>query len=232
MLTWKKAFSSTVGRKFLMGLSGLLLVGFIFAHLAGNLTLLVPGGEAFNLYAKKLSDLGPLLYVMEVGLIFVFLLHIVSGVRLKIENKGARTQGYRSTRSKGGPSKSNVASINMIVTGVIILVFLVVHIWQFKFGPGMDDGYIALVDGKKGRDLYRLVAETFSNPLWAGFYVFIMSLLGMHLRHGFWSAFQSLGLAYPRYSKPIYLLAMLIAAATALGFIILPLYLYVMHAGV
>jgi len=228
MLTVKKTLSSTVGKKYLMGLSGLALVGFIIAHLTGNLLLLVPGGEAFNLYAKKLENLGYFLYVMEAGLIFIFLLHIVTAVQTRLTNKMARPIDYRLSATKGGLSKSTWGSRNMIITGMVLLVFLIIHLMQFKFGLFMDTNldWTTMVEGDEARDLYAIVVTTFSNPAWAIFYVVVMCLLGFHLRHGFWSAFQSLGVAYPRFSRPLYIVALLFALLMATGFMILPIYLF------
>ena len=81
----------------------------------------------------------------------------------------------------------------MILTGLVLLAFLVIHIWQFKFGPAIEEGYVAQLHGENVRDLHRLVVETFKKPGYVLFYVFSMSLLGMHVRHGFWSALQSMG---------------------------------------
>ena len=115
----------------------------------------------------------------------------------------------------------------MIITGSVIGAFLVFHIWQFKFGPGVESGYVAQVHGKEVRDLHRLVVETFKQPLFVAIYCFVMALLGMHLRHGFWSAFQSLGVNNPRISKPIYGMAWVIAVLVSAGFFFIPVWIYI-----
>lgn len=222
----KRAMSTTVGRKYLTALSGIALVIFIILHLAGNLTLFIPGGEAFNAYAQKLKDLGPLFYVGEIGLLFVIILHIVTAVSVKRSAQKARPIDYKNFETKNGPSKLNFMSKNMIISGLILGTFIVIHVWQFRFGPGIEEGYVTTLQGNEARDLYRLIAETFKNPGWVSFYMGVVLFLGFHMRHGFWSAFQSLGLNYPKFSAPLYMLAAIVSFTLALGFFLLPLYLY------
>lgn len=222
----RKALSSSLARKYFMSVSGLGLVGFVIAHLVGNLTLLEPSGAWFNQYAAKLESYGPMLYAAEVGLVGIFLLHVVMAIWVTLENKRARPVGYSVQASKHGPSKSSWGSRNMIITGIVLLVFLIVHLKNFKFGPGIAEGYVTSLHGESARDLHRTVVEAFQNPWLVTFYVGCMVLLGIHLRHGFWSAFQSLGLMYHRMSAAIYCLAWFLAVALALGFVVLPIWLH------
>ncbi len=226
MIPLRKALTSTVGKKILMAFSGLGLVGFVIVHLLGNLTLYRSEGTAFNAYAHTLDSLGVLKLIAEFGLIGVFGLHIYTGLTVKMHNLSARPIGYNQTRSKGGPSLSNPASRNMIITGLVILGFLILHIWQFRFGPGIEAGYVADAKGEAVRDLHRLVVETLKNPLFAGIYSAVMILLGMHLRHGFWSAFQSLGAMNARLTRPIYGFGFVLALLLAAGFLGIPVWIY------
>lgn len=227
MSTLQKAFNSTVGRKLIMGLSGLALVLFIIVHLIENL-LLYGGPGAYNAYVETLQSFGWILTIAEIGLASLFLIHAVLAIRITKTNHDARgSQRYAMNKSKGDPSRSSVASRNMIWTGVILLAFLVYHIWQFRFGPGMSEGYIAQVGNQPARDLYRLVLEVFSHPLHVGIYLAVMIFLGAHIRHGFWSAFQSLGAMTPKLSKPIYAMGLLLGLILALGFITIPLWFYI-----
>ncbi len=226
MVPLKKMLTSSLGRKYLMGASGLSLVLFLLVHLLGNLTLYSGSGDAINTYAAKLHALGPVLILAEIGLAAVILLHIIVAIQVTSENKAARLVAYEHARTKGGPTKNTVGSRNMIFSGLVLLVFLVVHIWQFRFGPKMEEGYTATVDGVMVWDLYRVVFETFQNPLWVAFYVGAMIFLGAHYRHGFWSAFQSLGAMNPRFSKPIYTLGLILAVVISAGFLFIPIYLY------
>lgn len=218
-------FWSSVGRKLLTGVTGISLVGFIIAHLAGNLTLLI-GGESFNAYAEALQQLGALIYVAEVGLVALFVAHIVPALSVHRQKRRARDEHNTLVVTKGGQSKNTIFSRSMAITGIVLLGFLVIHIIQFRFGPSIAEGYVTIVNGEPARDLYRLVVEVFKNPLWALFYAGCMVLLGFHLRHGFWSAFQSLGLLNPKLRPVAYSAAGVVAVAVAVGFVILPLYLW------
>lgn len=216
----------SVSKKYLMGLSGILLIVFLVSHLAANLKLILSDSAPFNEYVAFLSSYGWLLYVAEIGLAFLFVLHIVTGIQVTLSNKKARPVDYKMVNSKGGPSKSNLSSRNMAITGTIVLVFLVIHIAQFRLGPGIGMGYATEIDGKTARDLYKLVIEKFQNPLIVITYSFAMIVLGFHLRHGFWSAFQSLGLSHSRLNNILYKVSALIALIFAVGFLIIPLWIY------
>jgi succinate dehydrogenase / fumarate reductase cytochrome b subunit len=217
---------ASVSKKFAMALSGLGLVGFVIVHLLGNLSLYRTEGTPFNTYAKALHDLGALLVVAEIGLLAVVLLHIFTGFALKKNHSAARPEKYKMWRSKGGPTPSNFSSRTMIFSGLTLLVFIVVHVWQFRFGASMDQGYVTQIHGEDARDLHRLVVETFKNPAWVGFYVFCMLLFGTHLRHGIWSAFQSLGVISGGTSRKLLSLSALLGAILAVGFLFIPVYIY------
>lgn len=228
--SFKKALVSQVGRKIVMALTGLALVGFVITHLLGNLLLLTGNPDLFNTYAFKLEELGPLLYAAEVGLMAVFLGHILTALTLKLGHRAAKPVGYKNFTSKKGPSRYNLSSATMIMTGVALLSFLIAHVVQIKFGPGMAAGYVTQIkvggELKEVRDLYRLVFELFSQPVTVTLYVLSMLLLGMHLRHGFWSAFQSLGLMHPRFDRAITLIGYTLAALLAVGFLMIPVMVY------
>lgn len=218
---------SSVGKKLLNGLTGVLLLAFIVAHLAGNLTIFV-GKDALNGYAAATHSLGALLIVAELGLAAVFLLHAVSAITVWNDNRRARQTGYAMKRSKGAASKQTLASRTMIITGIVLLVFLVVHLWQFRFGPA----YMTTLpshDGGPARevwDLHRIVVETFKQPIWVGIYVAVMVLLGFHLRHGFWSAFQSIGVLNPKLRPLAFSAGVIFAVVIAVGFLLLPIFVY------
>lgn len=173
-------FFGSIGKKFLMAVSGLLLCGFLVLHLAGNL-LLWQGEKVFNLYAAAIEH-NPLLPLAEVALAAMFILHIVTGLMVSWENRRARPERYQVSVSAGAKT---VGSATMVWTGVLLIAFLVVHLRTFRF---MD----------YGESLYRHVLRAFQNPVYVGFYV--ASMLGMivHLSHGFQSAFQTLGVNHPR----------------------------------
>lgn len=230
MIPLKKLFTSTLGRKYLMGASGFALLLFIIVHLLGNLTLYV-SGDAFNNYASKLAGLGIGLVIMEVGLALTILLHIITAIQVTYSSKAARPIAYDSPKSKGGPTKNNVTTRNMIITGFVLALFIGVHLWQFRFGPGIEAGYTATVNGVMVHDIYRVVVETFTDIKSVIFYVASMFFLGFHFRHGFWSAFQSLGFMNPRWSKPIHALGLIIAILLTVGFLFMPIYIYTTQSG-
>jgi succinate dehydrogenase / fumarate reductase, cytochrome b subunit len=220
MTTQRFDLRSSVARKLVNGLTGLLAMLFIVAHLAGNLTLL-GGPDAFNTYAEALHRLGVLVYVAEVGLVVLFAAHAVSAIQVYLHKRSARDRGYTVARTKGPPSRQTLSSRTMIVTGSVLLVFLIWHIIQFRFGTY----YTTMLEGAEVRDLYRLVWEVFQSPVWVATYIAVMILLGFHLRHGFWSAFQSIGLLSANARPFAYATGVVFAIVMAIGFLILPLYM-------
>ncbi len=226
------AAQSSIGRKLISGLTGLLLIGFVIGHLTGNFLLLV-GPEAFNNYAYFLEHLfhGAGLYVAEVGLIILFASHAWSGYRVWDQKWKARPTKYVEPGDAGGKSKKSISSTSMLWTGCLLLLFVVWHVAQFKFGivDTMDRTFTA-ADGRHMKDLYGLVIDTFANPLWTGLYLVVMAGLGVHLWHGAWSAFQSLGLANDSYLPRITLVANFLAVVLAIGFLFLPAYIMIDNA--
>lgn len=217
--------NSSVGKKVLMALSGIALMLFLIVHLGGNLTLFAGReGALFNSYAHHLESLGPLLYVAEAGLLAIFLLHVFTAFGVTLDKKRARPDGYAVTASKGGNSKLTAASKSMIYTGIILLLFIPLHIWMFKFNAGRGFTFVDL-HGKEAKDLYLVVLYAFKDPAKAWAYAIVMFLLGFHLRHGFWSSLQSLGAMSPKLSPVVYAVGLVFAVLMAAGFLALPLYL-------
>jgi succinate dehydrogenase / fumarate reductase cytochrome b subunit len=218
----QKAFSSSIGSKFLIAFTGLSLLVFLVAHLAGNL-LFIAGPAAFNEYSHKLVS-NPLVYVAELGLLAVFVLHIIKTVGLVAGSYSARPQGYAKkkwARSKSDRSRKSVASSTMIVTGTILLLFVVTHLATFKFGT-----YYETPGGI--RDLYRLQLAVFSTPGYVVFYVVAMGVIVFHLWHGTSSAIQSFGFNSPTWTPRLQLMGRGVAVLLGLGFAVLPIYTFVM----
>ena len=212
---------SSIGRKQIMALTGFGLIGFTASHLLGNLLLLL-GGDVFNMYAYKLTS-NPLIYVAEAGLLGMFLLHIVLAIVLKVQNSQARPHGYY-LKVKTGRGET-FASSTMPYTGIILLIFVITHLMNFKFGSM----YMTTVDGLEIRDLYRTVIEYFANPLYVGWYVFAMLALGVHTSHGFQSMFQSWGFNHPKYTPIIQTLSLAYGVFVGLGFAFLAVYCYLQN---
>lgn len=214
---------SSIGRKQLIAVSGLLLCGFLVAHLAGNILLLV-GSDAFNIYAYKLHQLGPLLYLAEAGLVVLFGGHLALAMKLTWENKVARGQKYY-VKNRTGRGET-IMSATMPYTGIILLIFLVLHIIQFKYGPY----YSTEIDGVIMRDLYKTVIEYFASPLNTAWYVVAMFAAAVHTSHGFASSFQSFGWNHPKWMPGVKSLGVIYAIAVGGGFAIITILLHVKGA--
>lgn len=197
-----------------MAVTGFMLVGFLIAHLAGNLSLFVDkDGTAFTAYADGLHEtLGPLLYVAEVGLLLLFVVHIRIAIALTLANRAARPSGYRHQPVH---DSSTPASRNMFISGSVVMAFIVVHLINFRFAEGL-----AVPDGAS---LHTKVVTLLTNPLWAAIYVLGALAIGVHVSHGFRSAFQSLGVSHPRANKLAARVGWAIAALVAIGFASFPI---------
>lgn len=221
MPSFLEALKSQVGRKILTGITGIGLIIFIIFHLLGNLTLF-GDAQAFNEYTYALESMGWILYVLEAGLAIAFLLHAYIGVSIWWNRRKARPEGYVKYQSKGGPSHQTWASKSMIFTGIVLFVFLVIHIDTFKLAATDT----IMLNGHEARDLKEVVIATFQKPLYAFGYTAVMILLGFHLGHGFWSAFTSLTMKHKKYSAVIYTIGIIFAILMAVGFLFIPLYIY------
>lgn len=222
MPTIIKALQSQVGRKIMTGITGIGLMLFLVVHLAGNYAIFA-SADAFNIYTKKLESLGPLLYVAEAGLLFFVLYHSYLGVSIWLGRRKARTSSYEVYESRGGASRQNLASRSMIFSGITILLFLVLHIWSFKFG---DTAMITTADGETMRDLRQLVIDSFTTWYIALGYVVVLTLILLHLSHGAWSAFTSLGLTNKSNTQAFRLGGYVFAMILMLGFLFIPIYIF------
>ncbi len=217
-----KYLCSTIGRKQLMGLTGLVWCGFVLSHMLGNLLIFV-GPDAYNKYSHALVS-NPLIYVAEGGLVLALLAHIVYGVILTIQNRRARAT--KAAMPTNGPKAARFQSKFMIFHGSLILAFVVLHLATFKYGPGLDAGYVTTVDGVSMRDIHRLVLEVFHSPAYVVWYSVALVALAFHLSHGFYSAFASLGFYHPRYSPILSRIGYVYATIVAAGFLAQPLYVF------
>lgn len=209
---------SSVGKKYIMGLTGLIWVGFVLAHMAGNLLIFV-SPDAYNAYGHALTS-GNFIYFAELVLVLGLATHIFFAIWLTLGNKQARPQRY--AMNPNGEKGGSVASNTMAIHGIIILFFVVYHLITFKFGPN----YQVMVHGTSMRDLHRLVIEVFHDPAYVVGYVVCLILLGMHLRHGVGSVFQSLGVLTRANEATIKKLACAYAVIVSLGFLSQPLYVF------
>ena len=215
-------FSSSVGTKVLIGVTGFALFLYLVIHIAGNL-LVFFGPAVFNQYAYVMEERNPLLLVIEILLLLVFVVHVYKTVKMFLGNQTARPVQYAQKKSAGRPSRKSFASTTMIVSGLWLLAFLIVHVKAFRFSPVYPWG-----DG--GRDLYRQEMENLSNPLVAGFYVLSMVVVGSHLWHGVSSALQSLGVDHPTWTPRVLTAGKVFAVAIAGAFIVIAVWVYLRQA--
>ncbi len=198
-------YRSSIGKKSIMAASGLLLCLFLLAHLMGNAASFL-GRDAFNAYAEKLHSLGALIYVFEIGLLALFLIHIVTGIFLYLENLKARPSRYAVNTSAGGRT---LGSRFMPYTGAIMTVFIVVHLMNFHF----TDKSIPVAD---------LVRSVLSRPGPALFYIVSLLAVALHLSHGAWSLFQSMGFNHEKYNNVLYRGALAFSILVGGVFIMIP----------
>ncbi len=210
-------FSSSVGTKLLIGITGILLFLYLLIHIAGNLIVFL-GPAAFNNYAFTLES-NRLLPLIELVLLSWFVIHIYKTVRMFLSNQSTRPVAYARKKSAGYTSRKTFASSTMIVSGLWLLVFLLIHVKAFHDGWGNQYEWPA-----GGRDLYRQEMETFQNPLMVAFYVISMVVVGSHLWHGISSAFQSLGADKPAWTRFILPAGKVTAVLIAAGFIAIALW--------
>ncbi len=211
-------FCSSIGRKQLMSITGILWLGFVLTHMLGNL-LIFAGADTYNSYSHALIS-NPLLPLAEGALVLTLLTHIFTGAKLTIENKSARAQKY--AMPSNGEKAARFQSRFMIFHGSIILVFIVLHLITFKYGQH----YVTNVRGVEMRDLHKLVLEVFQNPIYVGWYFVAMVSLGLHLSHGFFSSLASAGIYSPKISRAISVFGYIYAVGVSVGFISQPLYAY------
>jgi succinate dehydrogenase / fumarate reductase cytochrome b subunit len=210
-------FSSSVGTKILIGATGLALLIYLLIHIGGNL-IVFAGPAAFNKYAYTLES-NPLLPLIELALLAVFVIHIYKTIRMFLGNQQARPVAYVKKKRAGWTSRKTFASSTMIISGLWLLAFLIIHVRAFHDGWGTEYEWPA-----GGRDLYRQEMETFTNPLMVGFYVLSMLVVGSHLWHGISSGFQSLGLDKSWWTKFIIPAGKVLAVLIAGGFIVIALW--------
>ncbi|ACL04845.1 succinate dehydrogenase cytochrome b subunit [Desulfatibacillum aliphaticivorans] len=206
-MDWVKGtFGTSIGKKQLMAVTGLGFIGFLTGHLLGNLTIYL-GPDAFDSYAEHLHALGPLVNAAEIGLLLFAIIHVGTGLLLFLQNYKARPVKYVGKKWAGGRT---IFSATMPYTGILILLFLIIHLKTFHF-----------VD-HDSQTISQIVSHAFSSVGYVLFYMFSMIVVAFHVKHGFWSAFQTLGLNHLKYMPTIFVLSALAALAAGFGFGFLP----------
>lgn len=226
-MNWLKSLlTSSIGKKFIMSLSGLFLTLFLIAHLVGNLQLLIDdGGKAFNIYADFMMN-NPAIQIVAWITKVIILLHVVYSLWLTRQNQAARPEGYAMNK----PNKtSHWTSRFMPPIGIVILIFIVIHLINFwaraHWGPIQDVTY----DGNTMGDLYTIVLNKFQVEWVVIFYVLSMLFIAFHLWHGVKSAFQTIGWRHPKYYPLISNTGALLAVVMPALFALIPVYMYIMY---
>lgn len=193
-------FKSSLGRKYLMALSGLFLCLFLVVHVVGNLQLFKDdGGQSFNEYTYFMTH-NPLIKIVSYVNYLFILLHVIDGFMLTRANRIARGSNYANVNQ----SKSSTwSSRNMGILGTLILIFLVIHMRTFWFEMHFGEMPTVTYEGKEFKDMYTIVAAAFGQVWYSALYVVCMFALGFHLLHGFQSGFQTLGLNHHQYTPII-----------------------------
>lgn len=201
-----------------MAITGIMMIGFLVGHIAGNLLIFL-GPEAINSYAVGLRELfhGAAIWILRIGMIVALILHVRAGIVLSLRNRASK--GRNNT--KVASVSSSFASRTMAYTGILILVYVMYHLSHFTLG-GAHSEYFSYVDSAGRHDVYRMVVESFQQPIISASYIIAMIVTGLHLNHAVSSAFQTLGLNHPRYTPLINSMGPALGIILMLGFISIP----------
>ncbi|MCM2358838.1 MAG: succinate dehydrogenase cytochrome b subunit [Geobacteraceae bacterium] len=206
--------TSTVGRKILMAITGILMVLFVVVHLLGNTSIFIPGG--LNAYAEHLHALPPLVWAFRLAMLTFLVVHVLYGIQLTLENNAANPKGYAVKRQL----KANFSSENMIWTGLLLLLFIGYHILHFtvRVTPDIVQG----VDSLGRFDVFTMVVSSFSHGIISLIYVAAMVVLFLHLKHGIQSFFQTMGWSSDRSLPVIVKVGAVVAVIFLIGYSSIP----------
>lgn len=223
MRSMQELLGSTIALKWMMALSGISLVLFLVAHLAGNL-LIFMGPEDMNSYGHDLRQMlhGTAIWILRIGLAKLAVVHIVSALILTRRIRSARQVAY----AKVDHQTSTVASRTMALSGILLLTYAVYHLAHFTWGiahPEFYAGVYMLANGVMVHDVYAMVVHSFQQPVIVGTYVVAMVFTGFHLNHAISSAFQTMGISHPRYTPLIRKFGAALSILLVIGFVSVPL---------
>lgn len=226
MVSALSLYRTSIGKKVVMAVTGIILVGFVVTHMVGNLKVFL-GAEAINAYAGFLRDVGEplvpretMLWIARLVLLASVVLHIVAATQLTLQDRASRPQRYAVHK----PVQATYASRTMRWGGIIVLLFIIYHILHLTFGAvGFAPGQYLHEDPNNGFQVYQNVVNGFKVWPVSLFYIIAMAAVGMHLYHGVWSMFQTLGLNNAKYNRMLRGLAMITALAVFLGNISIPI---------
>ena len=221
MKIFTKLFESSLGKKYLMAVSGFILFLFVVGHMVGNLQVFL-GPEAINRYGHFLQSNLEVIWPARLVLLAMVGLHIWSATRISLENKAARPEAYGQYRPVG----SSLASRTMVVSGSIIFIFIIYHLLHYtaevRYLNGTGQDFSAFIDSEHRHDIFKMMVVGFNNPLVSAFYILGIGLLSLHLSHGASSMFQSLGWKNDAYRPCLDNLARGLAVIIFLGYTSIP----------
>jgi succinate dehydrogenase / fumarate reductase cytochrome b subunit len=228
MQALKKYLTSSIGRKQLMGVTGIFLYFYLFVHLVGNIGM-TAGAERYNKYGYLLlHELAEVIVPIEWALIVALAVHVYLAITLSRQNKAARPVAYASKKN----SKASRHSLSMMMTGIAILLFVFIHIANFRYGgAGMGGMPTVNYGGVEMHDLYGTMMRAFAQWWYAGAYVLVMILIFSHLAHGVQSSLQSLGFNHPKYTPIVFWAGRAYAVLIAGGFSLMAIWAYFQHGG-
>lgn len=213
---------TSIGKKYFMGITGLVWAGFVLGHMSGNMLIFV-SKDAYNSYGHALTS-GVFIYVVEAVLLATLLGHVAFGLLLTYQNRKAKGIPYAYTPA--GSKASSLTAKTMIFQGTLILVFIILHLITFKYGSV----YETTVNGVVMRDLHRLLIEVFHQPGYVFWYVVCLVILGFHLAHGLGSTVQSLGLKTEGNEHWVKVAGWIYGTVVAAGFLSQPLYIFLSNS--
>jgi len=215
---FSRSLSTSIGKKVIQAVTGLLLILFLLIHFAGNYTIW--GGEAaFNSYVNTLLSFGWFTYTIEILLALVFIIHIYVGLLLALQNYKAKPKKYHVYKSK---KLVDFSARYVWQTGILVLIFLIIHLANFWYTYNFN---------ANGRDLYTIVSDLFHSTFYGIFYVLFLITLGFHIAHGFKSALQTFGWNHPKYNSWIEKTSTFLAWFFGLGFSLIPIIFYFTFLG-
>lgn len=206
-----RLWQSTIGKKIAMAVSGILLIGFLVTHVVSNLAIFTDPLH-LDAWGRFLRSLGPLLLIARIGLVVLAVIHVTAALQLIARDRAARPEAYAGSAG----AKSRWLAFGMRLGGILLLAFIFIHLANLTWGtwhPGF-------VHGSVSANVFALFRTW---PMFAWFYVVVMAFLALHLGHGTWSFFQTMGLNHPAWNSLRWPLAILTAVGIAGGFLIIPL---------
>jgi succinate dehydrogenase / fumarate reductase, cytochrome b subunit len=219
MIRLVRLFSTSIGDKIVVALSGAALLGFLLGHMLGNMTVF-QGPDMLNAYAAWLQG-HPLVWLFRVGLITVFALHVLITIRLTRANRRARPVRY----ARGVVRNMSRTSRYMVLTGLMVLAFVLYHLLHLTFGV-VDPEHYQLFDAQQRHDVYAMVVLGFQSPWIAASYILAILLLGLHLAHGAASLFQTLGINHESYTTLIRYGIHLLITTIVIGYCSIPILIF------